>query len=258
MDFQVAVDHHGMVSLVRANRACTGADAGSCFFWQIGSSLLGWLCWSTVIYFGLDGLQGLGFTIPQIGTCAAIALLLLSILGACYHPLRSAKGSNKVSAITYFARSLVAAVSVGLGVLVSKWSPVLAGIFACFPSIFLTTMVSLWISQGESVPTSAVGPMMLGSASVYIYAIFFALAFPYFVARWALAWAVIFTSISMWLLAVIGISLPVYFGLRWRQSCTSATPTDITTDEEVLNLKSASDSQSGKPEPLYGTIKESP
>jgi len=56
----------------------------------------------------------------------------------------------------------------------------------------------------------------------------------------------------------VKISLPVYFGLRWRQSCTSATPTDITTDEKVLNLKSASDSQSGKPEPLYGTIKESP
>jgi hypothetical protein len=38
-------------------------------------------------------------------------------------------------------------------VLVSKWSDVLAGIFACFPAIFLTTMVSLWISQGEAMPT---------------------------------------------------------------------------------------------------------
>jgi hypothetical protein len=97
----------------------------------------------------------------------------------------SPKGTNKVTPLVYLARSTIAATSVGLGtmaaasfcffrialastsdrcvvscrvvqntaVLVSKWSDVLAGIFACFPAIFLTTMVSLWISQGEAMPT---------------------------------------------------------------------------------------------------------
>ena len=38
-------------------------------------------------------------------------------------------------------------------------------------NIFLTTMVSLWLSQGEAVPSGAVGPMMLGASSVAVYAL---------------------------------------------------------------------------------------
>ena len=37
-----------------------------------------------------------------------------------------------------------------------------AGVTAVFPAIFMTTMISLWLSQGEAVQVGAVGPMMLG------------------------------------------------------------------------------------------------
>jgi hypothetical protein len=121
------------------------------------------------------------------------------LAGACYRPVPSPKGTNKVTPLVYLARSTIAATSVGLGtmaaaslclldcialacpsdlcvvscrvvvgcvvqntaVLVSKWSDVLAGIFACFPAIFLTTMVSLWISQGEAMPTGSLSLLPL-------------------------------------------------------------------------------------------------
>ena len=42
-------------------------------------------------------------------------------------------------------------------------------------------MVSVWLSQGEAVQIGAVGPMMLGSGSVAVYAIGAMYMFPFFV-----------------------------------------------------------------------------
>lgn len=89
------------------------------------------------------------------------------------------RGTNRVPLPVLLARGGLAALAIGVAVgLAQVGSPFLAGLAAVFPAIFLTTMVSLWMSQGEAVQIGAVGPMMLGSGSVSFYAVFAAWALP--------------------------------------------------------------------------------
>eukprot|EP00162_Nutomonas_longa_P011947 comp20828_c0_seq1/m.43120 comp20828_c0_seq1/g.43120 ORF comp20828_c0_seq1/g.43120 comp20828_c0_seq1/m.43120 type:complete len:354 (+) comp20828_c0_seq1:216-1277(+) len=92
---------------------------------------------------------------------------------AFFHPLPAPAGSRPVPRIVLFFRSLLAGAAIFLSVILSRINATAAGIMSTFPAIFMTTMVSLWISQGENVPTGAVGPMMFGSVSPSLYAVFF-------------------------------------------------------------------------------------
>ena len=103
-----------------------------------------------------------------------LALLLIIIIGlwATRQYSHAPKGSKSVGWSTLFCRGLCAAIAVGIAVLISKsGASTLAGVAAVFPAIFWTTMVSLWVSQGQAVPSGAVGPMMLGSSSVAVFAL---------------------------------------------------------------------------------------
>lgn len=92
---------------------------------------------------------------------------------------RPTAAAQSVPAAALVGRGLLAAGAVATAVLLSAWaSPTIAAMAAVFPAIFLTTMVSLWLSQGEAVPTRAAGPMMLGSASVGAYALLAGALFP--------------------------------------------------------------------------------
>jgi len=69
-------------------------------------------------------------------------------------------------------------------------------------------MVSLWISQGPSVPRGAAAPMLLGGGSVGVYAL---------VSMYSLqAHGMILGSIMAWAIAVVAWSMPSYIFLRWR------------------------------------------
>src|SRR5690606_20882406 len=81
---------------------------------------------------------------------AAVVLATL----ACLRNGPAPVGGQAVGPITMLARGLLAAAAIGLAVaLTSIAGPVVAGIISIFPAIFLTTMVSLWIAQGEAVPS---------------------------------------------------------------------------------------------------------
>ena len=122
-----------------------------------------------------------------------------------YHP--APRGKNKVGIIILSSRGLAAAIAIGVAVWLSQQgSPLLAGIASVFPAIFLTTMVALWISQGEEVPSGAVGPMMLGSMSVSLYALVATVLIPSF--------GIILGSIFSWLVSLVFISIPVAFTLK--------------------------------------------
>ena len=75
-----------------------------------------------------------------------------------------------------------------------------------FPVIFLTTMVSLWLSQGEAVQSGAVGSMMLGSTAVSAFALTAAFALP--------AYGVVAGCALGWLAAVCFVSLPAAAWVR--------------------------------------------
>ena len=120
-------------------------------------------------------------------------------------------GKNKVSLVVLFSRGIAAAIAIGVAVWLSQQgSPLLAGIASVFPAIFLTTMVALWISQGEKVPSGAVGPMMLGSMSVSLYALAATIFIPLN--------GIIIGSLISWAVSLLFISMPVAFGFHLSSS----------------------------------------
>jgi len=114
-----------------------------------------------------------------------------------------------VGPLTLLARGLLAAVAIATAVWVTNiGGPLAAGVASVFPAIFVTTMVSLWLSQGEAVPVGAVGPMMLGSASVATYALLAANLLP-LLGPW------VGTPVA-WLAAVASTTLPSWWWLASR------------------------------------------
>lgn len=143
---------------------------------MVAGSLLVWAATATVSLFALRAA-------PEAALGPLAVVLSASLLGVGLLANRGApaapKGRRAVPLPALLARGVLAASAIGAAVwLASVGGPFLAGLAAVFPAIFLTTMVSLWLSQGEAVQVGAVGPMMLGSGSVSFYAVFAAWLIP--------------------------------------------------------------------------------
>ena len=148
------------------------------------------------------------FSELNIGITGLLLLLGLG-LWMTWKPRPAPKGTNSVTKLVLAMRGLAAASAIGVAVYLSGIGyPIIAGLAAVFPAIFLTTMVALWIAQGSDVPTGAAGPMMLGGASVSVYSLIAPFALP--------AYGLIFGSIICWFGAVISISIPAYWWLSKR------------------------------------------
>lgn len=140
---------------------------------------------------------------------AAVGLALLFFIAVWFNrrPQPTPKGSNAVSKTVLFARGSMAAAAIGVAVWMAGLGyPLLAGLASVFPAIFLTSMVALWLAQGPTVPQGAAGPMMLGGASVAVYAN---------IAMWSLpAYGALVGSLIAWVGSVVGWSLPAFVVLR--------------------------------------------
>ena len=140
---------------------------------------------------------------------AAVGLALLFFTAVWFNrrPQPTPKGSNAVSKTVLFARGSMAAAAIGVSVWMAGLGfPLLAGLASVFPAIFLTSMVALWLAQGPTVPQGAAGPMMLGGASVAVYAN---------IAMWSLpAYGVVVGSVVAWVGSVLGWSIPAFLVLR--------------------------------------------
>lgn len=140
-----------------------------------------------------------------IGGAAWVATVGTGV-AACWRPLPSPRGHHRVNVATLAARGALAALAVAVAVAIARAGvPLLSGMAAVFPAIFLTSMISLWSAQGEAVPVGAVGPMMLGSASVGAYALFALGTLPTLgpaagsLAAWALAVVLVTAPAAAWL-----------------------------------------------------------
>ena len=143
-----------------------------------------------------------------VGLCSTLALCALGVW-ATRTPKTSVKGRHQVGIWSLLSRGIFAALAIGVSILIaSSGAPMLAGISSVFPAIFWTSMVSLWLSQGPSLPTNAVGPMMLGSTSVALYA----LCAPTFFQSLGPGWG----AVVAWTLAVSCGSLPAYLWIKRR------------------------------------------
>lgn len=149
-----------------------------------------------------------------LGGALAGALLLLGV-ASCWRPRDAPKGTRRVTALAVASRGVLAAGAISAAILIAQSGAGLAaGAASVFPAIFLTTMVSLWLAQGEAVPGGAVGPMMLGSSSVAGYAL---------IAMWSLpTFGGVVGSGVAWGGAVVGVALPAWRWLRGRRR--SPTP----------------------------------
>ena len=173
-------------------------------------SLCLWAVFAALGVFGLKQATGQGIPSMWIGWAFTIAMVVLGVL-ACRGGASSPKGARDVSLLVLLSRGVLAAAAIGLAIaLAGAGGTFLAGMIAVFPAIFLTTMVSLWLSQGEAVPSGAVGPMMLGSVSVAVFADFAAYTLPEFGAGWGLCLA--------WVLSVLMVTIPAWWWLGRRVS----------------------------------------
>ncbi|KAL9648793.1 hypothetical protein ABK040_003727 [Willaertia magna] len=78
-----------------------------------------------------------------------------------------------------------------------------------FPSIYTTTLITIWFSQGEEVVMNSIGSMLLGSASVGLFAMLSCITILY--------WNILAGMIFSYNFAVLLITLPSFYYLRWRK-----------------------------------------
>jgi hypothetical protein len=175
------------------------------------AGLSAWLCAAVVVVIGMRSLPG--ERVFAVGIAGFVAIVVVGVL-ACLAPIPAPKGSRRVTPTTLVLRGVFAAVAIGVAVVLAKTGgPLAAGVAAVFPAIFLTTMVSLWLSQGESVQAGAVGPMMLGSSSVAAFALGAVFAFP--------ALGVVLGTVVTWLATLVCVALPAYAWLRRRRQSSA-------------------------------------
>jgi len=162
-----------------------------------------WSLLAIISVISIAKMRSVGIEGVWVGLAASITMIAIGI-GACIRNPPAPKGKHRVSGPTLAARGLLAASAIGLCVLISSGesteSSLLAGMVSVFPAIFLTTMVSLWWSQGEAVPSGAVGPMMLGSTSVAVFAMLIPRLLPHL--------GIVIACIAAWFIAVSRITLP--------------------------------------------------
>ena len=172
------------------------------------SALAVWCLFGILMLFGVELALESGWSAFEIGVLGLFLLIVLAV-AMNWKVQATPKGKHPVARRVLLIRGSAAASAIGAAVWLSfQGQPLIAGLAAVFPAIFLTSMVALWHAQGPTVPQGAAGPMTLGGASVAIYALVAMYSLP--------AWGVIFGSVIAWCISVVGWSLPAYLVLRKR------------------------------------------
>jgi len=180
------------------------------------ASLTVWFVVATLVISGVDQLRR---AVPSLFGFAIIVTLSIVVAGilACRRLKPAPKGQRKVSMVTLIMRGVLAALAIGLAIALTRFvGPLIGGVMTTFPAIFLTTMIAVWLAQGEAVQAGAVGPMMLGSTSVATFALVGAHSLP--------ALGLVLGSVVAWLAAACLATLPAWLWLqRQRRAASSVT-----------------------------------
>lgn len=182
----------------------------------IGTTILSLFAWSVVGSLALLGsseLQSSGID-AFLFALSGLGLLILLGVWTTWTSRSAPRGSRSVRPVVLVLRGSAAALAIGIAVWFSSLSyPFVSGLISTFPAIFLTSMIALWLAQGQDVPQGAAGPMMLGGASVGVYAVVAIVLFPML--------GPVGGSIVSWLISILIWTIPAYVYLQWRQSLTS-------------------------------------
>ena len=143
----------------------------------------------------------------QLAIASLVVIVVTAATGvwACRRNPPAPKQKRAIGLPTLIARGILAGAAIGLSVwLGTQGIPLIAGLAAVFPAIYMTTMVALWFSHGEAVGAGAIGPMMLGGTSVSLFA---------WVAAWTIpTWGIVVGCGAAWFAAVTLITVPAW---RW-------------------------------------------
>ncbi|MFK7927945.1 MAG: hypothetical protein AB8H79_07135 [Myxococcota bacterium] len=170
------------------------------------ASLTSWTAAAIGLVLALGWTRHMGIATLWLGLGTLIVLAIAG-LAATRTARPAPAGKRRVRWPTLLMRGALAGGAIAAAIVLKDvGGPVASGVASVFPAIFLTAMVGLWISQGEAVPSGAVGPMMLGSTAVGGFALLAAFTFPAF-GRWG------GTAIA-WPIAVLLTTLPAYAWLR--------------------------------------------
>ncbi|KAK4538101.1 hypothetical protein CDCA_CDCA16G4126 [Cyanidium caldarium] len=150
-------------------------------------------------------------TAVYVAAAISAALVFMAGVAGTWRMPPAPKGARPVDWRTQLARGLLAFAAVSAAVLAAHAAPALAGILAVWPAVFLTTMVAMWISQGEAVQAGAVSPMILGMTAPMLFCGLACVTYP----RWG-AWR---GCVVSWLAAVLSGTVPLALYVRWRVRC---------------------------------------
>jgi hypothetical protein len=183
-------------------------------FLMLAASLSAWALLAFLLLEATHGYREAGLPMALWGWGFFVASVIFAVV-ACVRNGPAPPGTRSVGPIVLMGRGVLAAVAIGTAVALSTVAgPVIAGIVSIFPAIFLTTMLALWVSQGEAVPVGAVGPMMLGSTSVSAFALVAATVMP-------LTGPAV-GALLAWLGSVLLVTLPAWIFLESRSRSAEA------------------------------------
>lgn len=208
-------------------------------------SLLVWFVAAMVVLLIQQALAKIGMTMLVY---TLILVILTCLIGGylCWNLPPTPAGKNPVKWYIHVARGLVAGAAIFVsGILSQTDAGIAAGAASTFPSIFLTTMVSVSLAQGADVSTGAIGPMILGGASGGWYTISAVVIFEW--TQWNM-WVV---SLLAFVVVVVVWNLSVYKFVTWRRAVTARKTLELVesmSNEEELKVKveAAMNAQSGK------------
>ncbi|KNE59799.1 hypothetical protein AMAG_05258 [Allomyces macrogynus ATCC 38327] len=167
-----------------------------------------------------------------VGLGTTLATVLVG-LAAGWNTPPAPRSQSRVPPLVILVRGLCAALAIAGSILLARVSSYAGGIAVAFPVIFTTSVVATWISSGAAVSAGAIGPLMLGSSSVTLYAIVSTFALP------SLGYAG--TTVVAFLAGVLGGSVPSFLYLRWRRGVAAAKAARGGEEEEQQQLQAADD-----------------
>ncbi|KAI8905233.1 hypothetical protein DFJ77DRAFT_479369 [Powellomyces hirtus] len=147
---------------------------------------------------------------PLILSCAACAIVLGGGLWLSWNGGAAPKGTNRVPIHILLIRGLLAGLSIGICILIASANEFAGGLASMFPIMFFTSMVSVWLAQGEAVTTGAIGPLVAGSSSVSAYAIVAVYLYP--------TVGPYLGALISYVGAVASVTIPVFRFLMWRRT----------------------------------------
>lgn len=143
-----------------------------------------------------------------VGICCVIIHITIGFITVTFFHSDAPKGKNNVKLLTHIYRGTTSAIVIFIAVLISKMiNPTIGGLIVSFPTIALSTLVSLFLAQGETVTNGAIGPIILASVSSCVYTMIFAVCLTKL--------SVFPSGIIAFLTSVLAVSAPTALYIRW-------------------------------------------